>query len=62
VPRMGPIGKCNACGRLLVSDVYSLCWRCACSLIEAPMPDQAHADRHPAGFVEALYVDLGGES
>jgi len=59
---MPPVGKCLGCGRLLISDVYSLCWRCASALFEQPVPTQAHADAHPEGFVERLYCDLGGES
>lgn len=62
LPKLEPIGKCLDCGRILISNVYSLCWRCATKLVEQPdLPNQAHADRHPQDFVERLYGEVGGE-
>jgi hypothetical protein len=59
-PRMPGLGRCGGCSRLLITDAYSMCWRCAVSVLEQPLPSQAHADDRPADFVERLYVDLGG--
>lgn len=61
MPKLEPLGKCLGCGRILISNVYSLCWRCATTLVDGSTPSQGHADRHPQDFVERLYSETGGE-
>jgi hypothetical protein len=56
LPQADRIGKCLGCGRLLISDIYSLCMRCAMQLLEAPASTGAKDES------DTMYRELGGES
>lgn len=58
-PHMHRVGKCLGCGRILISDVYSLCMRCAAEAYVASEFENAHPTA-PMDELEALYQEIGG--
>jgi hypothetical protein len=57
LPELPKLGKCLGCGRILITDAYSLCWGCATGALEQQRPRAAG----PEKFVEQLYTETGGE-
>lgn len=59
---LGKVGVCLNCRRLLISDVYSLCWNCASMALSGQAPVGKLAAKVPEQPEELLYRDIGGES
>lgn len=60
-PKMPNTGKCENCGRILITDAYVLCWRCANEAIGFPGNAFALTVYQSPDELEKLYWDIGGE-
>lgn len=59
-PKMPKVGMCAFCRRLLITDVYSLCWNCATRAISVPV--QGGMEHLTGDEIAEMYNDVGGES